>query len=202
MLTPYKARFRHAAEGVARVFIQLGFSPNGLTLFGLFLGWLTCLFFVWTRNAVLFGILMIFWGLFDAVDGAAARLTNRVTKFGSYLDAMCDRLFETAAALTVAYVSGHWVLSFGLAVGAILISYAKARAAMEVEVSNTEWPDFMERTERDVIFVIGIILWGFFPGSFFGKDLLFWVLVGLNLAVYGTLVQRIFRAKRFIESRT
>ena len=202
MLTPYKAHFRRATEGVARIFLLLGFSPNGVTLLGLFLGWLTCLLFIWTRNAVLFGFLIIFWGLFDAIDGALARLTDRVSKFGSYLDAMCDRLFEGAAILAGAYVSGHWILSFLLIVGCLLVSYAKARAAMEVNVSNTEWPDFMERTERDIIFAVGVILWGFFPKLFWGRDLFFWVLVGLNLAVYGTLVQRIFRAKRFIESRT
>lgn len=201
MLTPHKALFRQAAEAVARVFLSFGLSPNGITLLGLFLGWLTCLFFVWMRNAVLFGFLIVFWGLFDAVDGTAARLTNRVTKFGSYLDAMCDRLFEVAAALAAAYVSGYWALSFLLMAGCVLTSYAKARAAMEVTVSNTEWPDFMERTERGIIFAIGIILWGFFPGSFFGRDIFFWVLAGLNLAVYGTIVQRILRAKRFIESR-
>ena len=201
MLTPYKAYFRRAPEAVAKVFVRLGFTPNGITLFGLLLGLLTCLLFVWMRNAVLFGVLMIAWGLFDAVDGAAARLTNTITKFGSYLDAMCDRLFESAAALAAAYVSGHWVLSFLLVAGILLISYAKARAAMEIQISNTEWPDFMERTERDMIFAIGIILWGIFPGAFFGRDLFFWVLLGLDLAVYGTLAQRMLRAKRFIESR-
>lgn len=201
MLTPYKAYFRRAAEGVARLFLALGFGPNGITLFGLVMGWLTCLLFLWVRNPVVFGLLMIFWGLFDAVDGAAARLTNRVTKFGSYLDAICDRLFEIGAVLVVAYVTGHWLLSFLTLAGVLLISYAKARAAMEVIVSNTEWPDLMERTERGIIFAVGLILWGFFPGPFFGKDLFFWVLVGLNIALYFTFLQRFFRAKRLIESR-
>lgn len=201
MLTPYKALFRQAVETAARPFVWLGLSPNGITLLGLLLGLLTCLFFVWTRNAVVFGFLMIAWGLFDALDGAVARLTNRVSKFGSYLDAMCDRMSECAAVLAAAYVSGYWILSFLLAVGVLLVSYAKARAAMEVAVSNLEWPDFMERTERSIIFTIGIILWGFFPGSFFGRDLFFWMLTGLNLAVYGTIVQRVLRAKRFIEAR-
>ena len=201
MLTSYKAVFRQAAERTARVFQMLGFSPNGLTIFGLALGLLTCVLFVWTRNPVLFGFLMIAWGLFDAVDGALARLSGRVTKFGSYLDAMCDRVFEAAAVLASAYVSGHWTLCFLLAVGSLLNSYAKSRAAMEIAVSNTEWPDLMERTERDLIFAAGIILWGFIPGSFFGKDLFFWVLLGLDLAVYGTVLQRFFRAKRLIESR-
>ncbi|OGW86633.1 MAG: hypothetical protein A3C35_07525 [Omnitrophica bacterium RIFCSPHIGHO2_02_FULL_46_11] len=202
MLTSYKAHFRKAAEAVARIFLHLGFSPNGLTLLGLALGLLTCLLFVWTRNPALFGFLMIAWGLFDALDGALARLTDRVTKFGSYLDAMCDRVFEVAAALAVAYVSGYWALSFLLAVGIMLISYAKSRAAMEIQISNDEWPDFMERTERGLIFAVGVILWGIFPNfSLAGKDIFFWVLLGLDLAVYGTVLQRLLRAKRFIESR-
>ena len=85
--------------------------------------------------------------------------------------------------------------------GALLISYAKARAAMEVPVSNTEWPDFMERTERGLIFAIGVILWGFFPKLIGGHDIFFWTLVALNLGVYFTLIQRVMRAKRLIEER-
>ena len=193
--------FRKIPEGAARFFLRLGLSPNGITILGLALGILTCFLFAWNHNAVVFGFLMIFFGLFDAVDGAAARITNQITKFGSYLDAICDRIFESAALLAAAYVTGHWILCFCLMGGAFLVSYAKARAAMEVSISNSEWPDFMERTERDIIFAIGTILWGFFPGQIFGADLFFWMMVFLNLAVYGTVFQRILRARRFIESR-
>jgi len=201
VLTPYKDRFRKLPEGAARFFLRIGFTPNGITLLGLVLGLVTCLLFAWNRNAVLFGFLMIFFGLFDAVDGAAARITNQVTKFGSYLDAICDRVFESAALLAAAYVTEHWVLSFCLLGGIFLVSYSKARAAMEVAISNTEWPDFMERTERDIIFAVGVIIWGFFPGTIFGFDIYFWMMLFLNLAVFGTVIQRILRAKKFIELR-
>jgi phosphatidylglycerophosphate synthase len=202
MLTPYKAKalFRRGPEAIARIFLALRFSPNGITLFGLSLGLLSSLWFIKYQNPVWFGILIISCGLFDLVDGAAARLTNRITKFGSYLDAMCDRVFDIAATFSAAYVSGHWALLFLGISGATLISYAKARAAMEVPIENTKWPDLMERFERSLIFVIGLILWGFVPQDFFGHDLFFWVLVGLNLAVYVTVIQRILRAKRFINS--
>jgi len=202
MLTPYKAVFRRGPEAIARVFLALRFSPNGITLFGLSLGLLSCLWFIKYQNPIWFGILIISCGLFDLVDGAAARLTNRITKFGSYLDAMCDRIFDIAATFAAAYVSGHWALLFLGISGASLISYAKARAAMEIPIENTEWPDFMERIERSLIFVIGLILWGFFPQTFWGRDLFFWILVGLNLAIYGTVVQRVLRAKRLINSRS
>jgi phosphatidylglycerophosphate synthase len=201
MLTPYKALFRRGSEAAARLFLRLGFSPNGITLFGLSMSLLTCWWFVQAQNAIGFGFLIIFWGLFDAVDGAAARLSDRVSKFGSYLDAVCDRISETGAVFAAAFVSGHWALSLLLIAGAMLISYAKARTAMEVRIENMEWPDLMERTERGIVFAVGVILWGFFPQVFFGYDLFFWVLAGLNLAIYGTVIQRIFRAKRLINSR-
>ena len=56
MLTPYKAKalFRRGPEAVARVFLALGFSPNGITLFGLSLGLLACLWFVNIKT--LFGL--------------------------------------------------------------------------------------------------------------------------------------------------
>ena len=201
MLTPHKDQFRKAPEAAARIFLKMGFSPNGITLLGLFLGLGTCLLFVWNKNGIAFGFLMIFFGLFDAIDGAAARITNQITKFGSYLDAICDRIFESAALLAAAYVTGHWVLSFCLLGGIFLISYAQARASMEVQISNTEWPDFMERTERDIVFAIGVIIWGFYPRLILGFDIYFWMMVFLNLAVFGTVIQRILRAKKLIELR-
>lgn len=202
MLTSFKGALRTPTEFVARQFLRLGFSPNGLTLFALFLSGLVCVLYLWNRNAILFGSLMIVLGLFDAVDGALARLSERVTKFGSYLDALCDRFFETVGVLVVAWVSGYWLLSFLLISGALLISYAKARAAMEIPIANNEWPDLMERTERDLIFAVGVICWGFYPKPLLGHDLLFWMLTGLNFLVYGTLIQRLLRARRLIQSRT
>lgn len=202
MLTPYKVHFRKASESVARVFLAAGLTPNGITLLGLFLGLAACVVYVLNHNAVLFGFLMVFFGLFDAIDGAAARLTNRMTKFGSYLDAICDRVFESAVLFSAAYVTGEWILSFCLIVGIFLISYAKARAAMEVNVDNNEWPDLMERTERGIIFATGMIAWGFFPVMIFGHNLFFWMICFLNIAVFTTVIQRILRAKGIIETRS
>jgi len=202
MISKYKENFRAITEFVARFFMRAGFSPNGLTIFSLVLGLLSCLLFVWNRNAILFGSLMIFVGLFDLVDGALARITNRVTKFGSYLDAMSDRVYEAAGVLAGAYVSGLWFISFTLICGSMMLSYAKARAAMEVPITNLEWPDFMERFERDVIFALGCIVWGIFPGEYGGRTVFFWMLVFLNIAVYIGLTQRFFRARKYIEQRS
>ena len=82
------------------------------------------------------------------------------------------------------------------------MSYAKARAAMEVSVSNDEWPDLMERTERDVLFVIGLAAGALMPWRPLGRDLFWWTLVLLAILIHGTVAQRVLRARRFIDARS
>lgn len=199
--TKYKAFFDEKFRGIASAVIKLGITPNQLTLFGLFLSFFTCVLLFLTRNLVLFCILIALAGIVDVLDGLVARLTKRTSKFGAYLDAMTDRYHEAAGVLAVAYVTGHWVLSFLVITGAMLTSYAKARAGMEVSVSNTEWPDFMERMERCLLFVTGLFLSQVIPGKFFGQDIFFWTLVLIAAGTHFTAVQRILRAKTIIEER-
>jgi len=178
-----------------------GVTPSTITLVTPLLALVVCFFLLRTQAIVPFCVAMLLIGALDGLDGAVARASGRVTKMGAYLDAMCDRAVEVIAAMAVAAVTGYWGWIMLLLAGSLLVSYAKARAAMEVVISNTEWPDLMERTERGIFFSAGLILWGIFPGPFFGKDFFFWVLVGLNFALYFTFLQRFFRAKRIIESR-
>ncbi len=200
--TKYKAFFDRALEGIARKIIRIGITPNQLTLLGLGLGMLSCLFLLLTRNLFVFCILISFFGLIDGLDGLVARLTHRVSRFGSYLDAMCDRYLEAVVFLSVAYVTGYWTLTFLLLTGALLTSYAKARAGMEVPVSNTEWPDFMERTERCVIYIAGLFLSQIVPKQFWGHGIFYWTLMFLVLATNFTVFQRILRARKIIRERT
>lgn len=181
--------------------VALRLSPNAVTVVG-FLGTLaSCVYYVLSRNTLIFCALAVGWGLFDALDGAVARLTGRTSQWGSYLDAMADRYEETAVALTVAWVTGYWWLIGLVLAGSLLISYAKARASMEVAVTNTEWPDFLERTERDLLFIAGLALSALVPWRWGGHDLFWWTLVLLTVATHGTVLQRMWRARQFIAAR-
>lgn len=199
--TRYKAFFDEKLSGVAKALIKTGITPNQLTLTGLILSFFTCLFLILTKQVLIFCVLMMLIGILDALDGLVARLTGRTSKFGAYLDAMCDRYFEAATVFSVAYVTGYWALSFLVITGSMLTSYAKARAGMEVSVSNTEWPDFMERMERCVLFMAGLFLSQIFRGNFFGHDLFFWTLVLIAAGTHFTAAQRMLRAKTIIEGR-
>ena len=157
--------------------------------------------FVRTRAVLPFCIAIGAVGCLDGLDGAVARTAGRATKFGAYLDAMVDRYVEAIVVMTVASVTGYWMLSMLVLVGALLESYAKARAAMEVSVSNQEWPDRMERAERDVLFIVGLAASALIRWQPLGRDLFWWTLIVLAILSHLTVVQRILRARQFIRER-
>lgn len=197
----YKTRVSHLLDPLARLCIRARISPSAITLTGLALVSVSCVWLLVTKRLLLFCGLVTLASLLDALDGAVARTAGRSTKFGSYLDAVCDRYSEAVVIVTVAEVTGYWALSTLMLAGALLVSYAKARAAMEVPVSNLEWPDLMERTERDVLYIVGLAASQLIPWKPAGRDLFWWTLLLLVVLIHITVVQRIRRAKQLIRLR-
>ncbi len=199
-------RFKHVLsrwiEPLALCLARCGVSPFALTLAAPLLSSFVCYLFLRTGAVIPFCVAITFIGALDGLDGAVARASGRVTKFGAYLDAVCDRYVEAIVALTVAAVTGYWMLTMLVLVGSLLVSYAKARAAMEVPVSNQEWPDLMERTERGLLFVAGLAAGSVVPWRPLAHDLFWWTLVGLAGLVHLTAAQRILRARRLIRERS
>ncbi|MBI3087952.1 MAG: CDP-alcohol phosphatidyltransferase family protein [Candidatus Omnitrophica bacterium] len=196
-----KAACSRLCEPPARLLVRLGLSPSAITLLGLLLVIASCVWVLATRQLLLFCVLVTAAGLFDVLDGAAARLSGRVTKFGAYLDAVCDRYAEAAVVLSVAIVTGYWTLSVIVLAGAMLVSYTKARAAMEAPISNLEWPDLMERAERSAVYIAGLAAGQVMPVRLLGRDLFWWTLALLSVLIHATVLQRILRARRLIASR-
>ena len=186
----------------ARALVALKVPPDLLTLLGLCGTGASCAYYlVVNRNTWLFCGLVLACGLCDVLDGAVARLSGRTSRWGSYLDAMADRYADTMVALTVAWVTQYWLLISLVLAGSLLISYAKARASMEVAVTNMEWPDLMERTERGLIFLGGLALSAKYPRTWHGHDVFWWTLIGLAVAIHLTVIQRMWRARQLITAR-
>jgi CDP-diacylglycerol---glycerol-3-phosphate 3-phosphatidyltransferase len=80
------------------------------------------------------GLVMLLGGLFDALDGAVARETNRMSSFGAFLDSTLDRLSEAAifVGLMFFYAGAnrpYEALLAGVAMTfSLLTSYTRARA--------------------------------------------------------------------------
>ncbi|MBI4341273.1 MAG: CDP-alcohol phosphatidyltransferase family protein [Candidatus Omnitrophica bacterium] len=202
MLTSrYKDVFNRLLHPLAAAIARTGVPPSAITLAAPLLTAVVCWEYLRTRATMPFCLAMAAVGCLDALDGAVARAGRRATAFGAYLDAMCDRYVDSLVALTVAHVSGYWLLCMVALAGGLLVSYAKARAAMEVAVSNLEWPDLMERAERSALFLGGLAASALLPWRPLGRDLFWWALVVLCVLTHLTVVQRMVRAAQFIKAR-
>lgn len=201
LTTRYKPALNRFFDPLAQVIARTGVSPSALTLAGPLLSGAVCAAFLRTHAIVPFCVAILLVGLLDALDGAVARVSGRVTRFGAYLDAVCDRYVEAIVVVTVAAVTGYWILSMVMLVGALLTSYTKARAAIEVPVTNSEWPDLMERTERVSVFLLGLFLSGLTRWRPFGHDLFWWALAVMAVFTHLTVIQRVFRARQLILER-
>jgi CDP-diacylglycerol--glycerol-3-phosphate 3-phosphatidyltransferase len=137
---------------------RLGFTPDGLTLIGLALILATAVVLALGHN-VWGGALFIIAGIFDALDGTLARVTNRQTRFGAFLDSTCDRYADAAILFGVMVPflqKGQQIevmLAFIALVGSVLVSYTRARAeglGLECKVG------LLTRFERFIIIAIGL----------------------------------------------
>ena len=115
-------------------------NPNVLTFMGLVVNtWAAILFgsaTALTQRRMFFyaGLVIIFSGFFDLVDGQVARATNRVTRFGAFFDSVVDRYSDASQflGLLVFYARGdkffYVVLAAFVMISAIMVSYTRARA--------------------------------------------------------------------------
>ena len=192
----YKPKMDQFWEGLARGLVRAGLSPNQVTWIGLFLVLSNCAFYLWHQVSVWFGMVLIVSFAFDALDGAVARLSGRTSKYGGYLDAVIDRYQEISVYAAIAWVTGWWPAAFLALSGSLMVSYNKARTAMEIPIQNNNWPDLMERFERIIVLCAVLILDSFIPlPALLGGRVLFAGLLVIGVLAHGTAIQRFFRAR-------
>lgn len=106
------------------------------------------------------GLIIIFAGIFDMLDGRVARTTNSVTKFGAFFDSVLDRYSDIVMflGLMIYYSKAqrltYMVLSGVVLTGAVMTSYTRARAESLIPLCKV---GFMERPERLVLMIIGAL---------------------------------------------
>jgi len=155
--------FGFARDGIARAIIWAGILPNAVTLAGPVA---LALIFIpfYAGNQRLAGLLLIAAGAFDLLDGAVARISQRSTAFGAYLDSVVDRYSDFLMLFgMLIYVARHmepgqrtlyfflWALSV---VGTETTPYVRARAETLIPSCKV---GFMERAERTVTVIIGAL---------------------------------------------
>lgn len=155
-----RGQTKPVVQAVAGVVARTGVSPNALTVLGL--GFMVVIAVVLARGQFVPGaLLIVVAALFDALDGGLARVTNRVSRFGAFLDSTLDRWAEAAlyAGLLWYYLQRNAqvevMLIYATVVGSLLVSYTRARAeGLGLELKE----GLFTRFERIAVLVLALLL--------------------------------------------
>lgn len=157
MLSHYKRSLARLGDPVARALLQAHVRPNHLTVVGL--GVSIAAASVLAHGRFRTGaVLLTLAGLFDFFDGSLARLANRVSAFGAFLDSVVDRYSDLVVLLGIVLFYHRAGDTHGLlltlitVVGTVMVSYTKARAqsiGLSCEIG------LMERPERLIVLIAG-----------------------------------------------
>jgi len=163
-------------------------SPNAISITGTVFG-LLCAFLVFFEHPVPGAASLLVAGFLDILDGAVARTTGRVTRFGGFFDSVLDRYTDLSVigAIVFVYVRhnefNYAMIGFIAAIGTALIPYARARAEAASIQCKT---GLLERPERIVLLLIGLFI----------PFLLNYVVIVLAVLTHVTVIQRIVHVWR------
>ena len=112
---------------------RLGVTPNGLTVFGFFANAVVGVLAA-AGELTAAGIALLVSSAVDGLDGALARRLGKAGSFGAFLDSTLDRYSEAVVLLgllvytTQRGLRVEQLLVYATAIGALMVSYTRARA--------------------------------------------------------------------------
>lgn len=176
--------------------------PNAVTIVAL-LAHLPIAWLIADRRFILASILLVFFGLFDALDGALARLQRRESRLGMLLDSITDRMKEVIVyiGIAMALVSGGQAEAAVWAVAAcgasVLVSYVNAWGETVVTGSdmshnklNRSFRSGLMSFDVRMVFLIVGLASGQLVGAIIAVAVLGWL----------TAIERLTRVARALQS--
>jgi len=170
------------------IFRQKIISPDIISSTGTLFGFLAA-FLVFMEFPRAGACSLAFAGLLDILDGAIARGTGRVTRFGGFFDSVLDRYTDLSVMGGILFVyvrhgnTDYAIATFIAVIGTALIPYARARAEAASLSCKT---GLLERPERLVLLIIGLV----FP------VLLGYIIMVLAVLTHVTVIQRILHVRK------
>ncbi|MDB5185516.1 MAG: phosphatidylglycerophosphate synthase [Candidatus Saccharibacteria bacterium] len=201
LLDYLRARVRIVMKHVAYALNRLSggkVTPNAVTLIGLLMH-LPIAWLIATNHYILAGILLIIFGLFDALDGELARLQKKDSAGGMLLDASTDRMKEVmlytgAAYGLVATNQANYAAWAVIACGASLcVSYVKAKGETAIaktnmtvsEINRLFQDGFMRFELRMCLLILGLF-----------TDHLLWAVIAIAVLSTLTAIERLVKISR------
>jgi phosphatidylglycerophosphate synthase len=184
------SRFNHFLDKpLSPIAKKLKINPNILTVAGFLITAAAAI--ILPYNMKVGGALILCGGLFDVLDGVIARANNRSTDFGAFLDSVLDRYSDSFLLLGFSWyflkngsTSGMFI-SLGVMIGALIISYTRARAEGLGKNCHT---GLMERPERLILMAFGALTGWILP--------VMWILLVLT---HITVIQRIYHTWKLMK---
>jgi len=161
LLTRLRKEVEAALNLLAKFLHSLGLNPFSLSLLGLICAFLSgVLYYTLAIRPWISWVAPIFLllsGLFDALDGAMARVYGQVTKFGGVIDSVFDRIGEVFVYCGI-ILGGLSSLFWGLValVASLMVSYVRSRA--EAAGVKMEGIGIAERPERIVVLAVATFI--------------------------------------------
>ncbi|MEK7257820.1 MAG: CDP-alcohol phosphatidyltransferase family protein [Bacteroidota bacterium] len=161
--------------------VRWNVKPNTITTLGLAVNTIATGIFIWgaergqrSDHSIIAwaGVVILFAGLFDMIDGRLARVGKMSSKFGALYDSVLDRYSEMIMFLGICWylVAHSYFLSslfaFVAMIGSIMVSYIRARAESLGAHADV---GLMQRPERVIIVGVSAICCGIFSATM-GSD--------------------------------
>jgi CDP-diacylglycerol--glycerol-3-phosphate 3-phosphatidyltransferase len=183
-IVPHKVSSR-VTDPIVAPLAKIGVTPNMISAFG-FAGNVAAGALAAGGHFLWAGALMLIFSALDLLDGALARKTGTVTKFGAVFDSVLDRMSEAAVLGGVLFhytqIGDHTqeiVLSYAAVVGSIMVSYVRARAEGE---GLTLREGLFTRAERVILLGGALVI---------GHGVVLWALWILAVLSHFTAAQRV-----------
>ncbi|MFH1471491.1 MAG: CDP-alcohol phosphatidyltransferase family protein [Nanoarchaeota archaeon] len=182
---------------ISKIISKTKIDPNIVTLSAIIFAAISAYYIIQIKYlyAIFF---MALSGIVDIIDGNIARVQNKVTPFGNYLDAMVDKYVEIIIYSGFA-LAGYAVPAFFAITGSLIISYAKPRLAIVIPADNHDWPAIGERADRFTILIAGLVLSMIYP-AIYGYDAISVTLWTVALITNVGAIQRIKYANNLIKT--
>ena len=192
---------RLASRSIGRL-ARTRVTPNALTAAGITLCAVAAVL-VWfgDHNPWLIywtaAIVFVIGSVLDILDGALARLSDKATPFGAFVDSISDRVSEgfmlTSIALVFSRHGNEVALAFAIIAmaGSFLVSYARAKAELLGLKGDV---GLGSRAERVVVITAGLVFapWGGLQYAIYLLAVTAWI----------TVFQRVLSARSQLRSRT
>jgi CDP-diacylglycerol--glycerol-3-phosphate 3-phosphatidyltransferase len=182
---------RRVARNLLRGVLQ-GISPNMVTVTGCLLSGVAGVL-AYNEAFLAAGLVFILGSVLDAMDGAVAKVTGKVTAFGAFLDSTLDRVAEglvlTALGLMFSRHDQTWAVlaCFVALASSYLVSYTRAKAeSLDVQCKG----GLASRVERVVLLSAGLLFAAFWTTAI---EVVVYILAVLSAL---TVLQRVLNVRK------